>query len=158
MLSYLTGFPRQQEASDVLSVSLYTLGALTIIHLTATYFVIKLILKRKHSESIRLAEDNQVSKFSVLGFRKLLLYLTLLCSCFIVKFMTHKKDMYDMEKTTSPPPVTVMSTVMAAVTCVYFVCSKQKIRAFMKRRVRGFFESLFPSMILSSRSRKIVPM
>ena len=158
MLSYLTGFPRQQEASDVLSVSLYTLGALTIIHLTATYFVIKLILKKKHSESIRLAEDNQVSKFSVLGFRKLLLYLTLLCFCFIVKFMTHKKDMYDMEKTTSPPPVTVMSTVMAAVTCVYFVCSKQKIRVFMKRRVRGFLESLFPSMILSSRSRKIVPM
>ena len=157
MSSYLTGVPRQ-VTSDVLSFSLYTLGALTIIHLTATYFVIKFILKRKHSDSIRLAEDNQVSKFSILGFRKLLLYLTLLCFCFIVKFMTHKKDMYDTEKTTSPPPVTVMSTVMAAVTCLYFVCSKQKIRAFMKRRVKGFFESLFPAMILSRRSRKIVPM
>lgn len=156
MLAYLTGLQRQEEVFDIFSFSLNALGALTIFHLFATFFVIKLILSRKHSESIRTAEDyNKVSKFSVLGFRKLLLYLTLLCFCIVAKSINHEKKIYDTQKTSSPPPVTVLSTLMAAVTCFYFVCSKQKIREFMKRRVRGYLESLFPARILWS--KKIVP-
>ena len=156
MLAYLTGLQRQEEAFDILSFSLNALGALTIIHLFATFFVIKLILSRKHSESIRNAEEfNKVSKFSVLGFRKLLLYLTLLCFCIMVKSINHDNKIYDSLKTSSPPPVTVMSTLMAAVTCFYFIFSKQKIREFIKRRVRGYLESILPSMIL--RSKKIHP-
>ena len=156
MLAYLTGLQRQEEAFDILSFSLNALGALTIIHLFATFFLIKMILSRKHSESIRTAEEyNKVSKFSVLGFRKLLLYLTLLCFCIMARSINHKKKMYDTQKTSLPPPVTVMSSLMAAVTCFYFVCSKEKIREFVKRRVRGHLESLFPSMTF--RSKKIVP-
>ena len=156
MIAYLTDLQRQEEAFDILSFSLNALGGLTIIHLFATFFVIKLILSKKYSDSIRTAEEcNQVSKFSVLGFRKLLIYLTLVCVCIMAKSVTHKNNVYDTQKTSSPPPVTVMSTLMAAITCFYFVCSKQKIRDFMKRRVRGYLESLFPSMNL--RSRKVVP-
>ena len=158
MIAYLTDLQRQEEAFDILSFSLNALGALTIIHLFATFFVIKLILSRKYSESIRTAEEyNQVSKFSVLGFRKLLLYLTLLCFCIMAKSVNHKKNVYDTQKTSSPPPVTVMSTLMAAVTCFYFVCSKQNIREFIKRRVRGYLESLFPSTSMILKSRKIAP-
>ena len=157
MLAYLTDLQRQEDTFDILSFSLNALGALTIIHLFATYFIIKFILSRKHSESIRTAEEySQVSKFSVLGFRKLLLFLTLLCVCITAKsIINQKKIIYDTKKKSSPPPVTVISTMLATVTCFYFVFSKQKIRAFMIRRVFGYLESLFPSMFF--RSRKIGP-
>ena len=99
MIAYLTDLQRQEEAFDILSFSLNALGALTIIHLFATFCVIKLTLSRKFSESIRTAEEyNQVSKFSVLGFRKLLLLLTLLCLCMMAKSVNHKTNVYDKQK------------------------------------------------------------
>ena len=157
MLSYLTNLQRQEESSDILSTSLNVLGTSTIFHLTGTYFVIKFILSRKYSKSIRTAEEyNQVSKFSVLGFRKLILYLALLWVCIMAKFINHQGKFFDVKRTSSPPPVTVVSTLMAAVTCLYFVFSKQKIREFIMRRANGYFESYFPSIILK-RHRKIVP-
>ena len=157
MLSYLTNLQRQEESSDILSTSLNVLGTSTIFHLTGTYFVIKFILSRKYSKSIRTAEGyNQVSKFSVLGFSKLIFYLTLLWVCIVAKFINHQSNFFNIKRTSSPPPVTVMSTLMASVTCVYFVCSKQKIREFIMRRVRGYFDSYFPSIILR-KHRKIVP-
>ena len=100
---------------------------------------------------------NQVSRFSVLGFRKLFLYLTLLCACFLVQFVTHKEDIYDSKLMTSPPPVTVMSTVIFTFTCVYFVCAKSEIRAFVQRRGKGFFESSFPQVDMKSVRNRIIP-
>ena len=158
MIAYLSDFQCQEEAFNILSFSINALGALTIIHLFAIFLVIKFILSRKYSESIRNAEEyNPVSKFSVLGFKKLLLYLTLLCFCIMSKSVIHYINVYDTQKTSSPPPVTVMSNLMASLTCFYFVCSKQKIRELMKRRVRGYLESLFPSTSMNLKSRKIAP-
>ena len=151
MISYLTDVPRVKNVMDIMSVSVYVIGILTIIHLTSTYILIKSILAIKHSKSIRMAEQyNQISKFSVLGFNKLFVYLALLCACFIVQFVTHKEHIYDSKQMTYPPPVTVMSTVIFTFTCVYFVCIKSKIRAFVKRRLRGYFESSFPQVNLKS--------
>ena len=151
MISYLTDVPRVKDVRDIISVAVYVTGVFTIIHFTATYFLIKTILATKHSESIRTAEEyNQVSKFSVLGFRKLFLYLALICACFIVQFVTHKQDIYDSELMTSPPPVTVMSVVVLTFTSVYFVCVKSRIRTFVKRRIRGIFESSFPQINLKT--------
>ena len=147
MISYLTDLPRVKNEMDILSISVYAEGGLTILHLTVTYILIKSILVRKHSESIRTAEEyNQISKFNVLGFTKLFLYLALICVFFIVQFVTHKEHIYDSNRMRSPPPVTVMSTVTLTFTSVYFVCVKAKIRAFVKRRIKGFFESTFPQV------------
>ena len=98
---------------------------------------------------------NQVSRFSILGFRKLFIYLALLCACLLVQFVTHKEDIYDSKLMSSPPPVTVMSTVIFTFTCVYFVCVKSEIRAFVQRRVRGFFESSFPQVDM--KKIKLIP-
>ena len=156
MISYLTEVPRVKNAMDILSISVYAVGVLTIIHLTVTYVLIKTILAKKHSESIRTAEEyNQISKFNVLGFTKLFLYLALICVIFIVQFVTHREHIYDSNWMTSPPPVTVMSTVTITFTSVYFVCVKAKIRAFVKRRIEGFLESTFPQVNL--RNNKVVP-
>ena len=57
MISYLTNVPRAKNVKDVMSMSVYVMGLLTLIHLTTTYILIKSILAMKHSKSIRSAEE-----------------------------------------------------------------------------------------------------
>ena len=57
MISYLTDVPRAKNVKDVMSMSVYVMGLLTLIHLTTTYILIKSILAMKHSKSIRTAEE-----------------------------------------------------------------------------------------------------
>ena len=134
MLAYLTDLQRQEDTFDILSFSLNALGALTIIHLFATYFIIKFILSRKHSESIRTAEEySQVSKFSVLGFRKLLLFLTLLCVCITAKsIINQKKIIYDTKKKSSPPPMTVISTIKTFAVSITVYYQSSSIISFVQ--------------------------
>ena len=55
MISYLTDVPRAKNVKDVMSMFVYVLGLLTLIHLSTTYILIKSILAMKHSKSIRTA-------------------------------------------------------------------------------------------------------
>ena len=63
MISYLTDIPRAKNVKDVMSMFVYIIGLLTLVHLATTYILIKSILATKHSKLIRMAEEyNQVMK------------------------------------------------------------------------------------------------
>lgn len=57
MISYLTDIPRAKNVKDVMSMFVYIIGLLTLVHLATTYILIKSILAMKHSRLIRTAEN-----------------------------------------------------------------------------------------------------
>ena len=126
----------------------------TLTHLTATYIFIKIYLRVKHSKSIRIAEEKN-SDFSILDFKKLLMGLFLLSICMICRDIVLQKQIYSIKHDPAPPPIMVLSAVLASLWSIFFIWNKKDIRAFVKRKIRGQFEYLFPN--INWRGTKIKP-
>ena len=153
----MTDMTLDDETKDALTWFILILVTFTLIHLSATYIFIKVFLWVKHSNKIIRAEQSQY--FSILGFQKLLMFISLLCLCMLSTFLVHETKLYSIEHSSSPPPVMVLSAVLAAFLSVFFIWNKPDIRSFVKRRLRGKIESLFPNLSLRSekKSRRIMP-
>ena len=145
------------QAKDVLTCSILILVTFTLIHSSAAYIFIRIFLWGKHSKTIITAEKS--FDLSILGFKKLLMFISLLCLCMMSTFLVHETKLYSIEHSSSPPPVMVLSAVLAAFLSVFFIWNKPDIRSFVKRRLRGKIESLFPKLSLRSekKSRRIMP-
>ena len=156
-MSYMTNKILNHQTKDVLSCSILILVSFTLIHSTTTYIFIRIYLWVKHSKTIIRAEKSL--DFNILGFKKLLIFISLLCFCMLSTFLVHENKLYSIEHSSAPPPIMVLSAVLAAFLGVFFIWNKPDIRSFVKRRISGTIESLFPNLSLGrgEKSRKIMP-
>ena len=154
MMSYLTNKRLDSECEDLLYCLTKFCVFYTQTQLFTTYIFIKIFLRVKHSRTIWIAEE-QNSLSSILGFKKLLMLLFLLCSCIFSMDLVRQKQMYNIKEDTSPPPMMPLSAVLASLWSNFFIWSKKDIRAFVKRKLRGQFEYMFPN--LNWRPTKIEP-
>ena len=154
MMAYLTNKGLDSDCEDLL----YSLTKLflfsTLTQLFTTYIFIKIFLRVKHSRTIWIAEEQNLIS-SILDFKKLLMLLFLLCTCIFCVDLVRQKQIYNIQNDPSPPPMTVLSTVLASLWSNFSIWSKKDIRAFVKRKLRGQFEYLFPN--LNWRTTKIEP-
>ena len=145
------------QTKDVLTSSILLLVTSTLIHTSVTYIFIRIFLRVKHSKTITTAE--QTLNFSILGFKNLLMFISILCFCMVSTFFVHQAKLYSIDQSSSPPPVMLLSSVLAAFLSVFFIWNKPDIRSFVKRRLRGHVESLFPNLSFGrgKKQRRIVP-
>ena len=156
-MSYMTNKTFDHQTRDVLTWSTIILVTFTFIHSSATYLFIRIFLWIKHSKTIITAEES--FNFSILGFKKLLIFISCICFCMLSTFLVHERRLYSIQNTSSPPPVLVLSAVLAAFLSVFFIWNKPDIRSFVKRRLKGQIESFFPNLSLTrdKNNRRIVP-
>ena len=153
-MSFLTNKTLDLECEDLLSPVTGLCLSFTLTHLTTTYIFIKIYLRVKHSRTIRIAEEKN-SDFSILDFKKLLMLLFLLCICMFCRDLVRQKQIYMIQADPSPPPMLVLSAVVGSLWSTLFIWTRKDIRAFVKRKIRGQFEYLFPN--LNWRKTKIEP-
>ena len=153
-MSFLTNKTLDLECEDLLSPVTGLCLSFTLTHLTTTYIFIKIYLRVKHSRTIRIAEEKN-SDFSILDFKKLLMLLFLLCICMFCRDLVRQKQIYMIQADPSPPPMLVLSAVLGSLWSTFFIWTRKDIRAFVKRKIRGQFEYLFPN--LNWRKTKIEP-
>ena len=156
-MSYMTNKTFDHQTRDVLTWSTIILVTFTFIHSSATYLFIRIFLWVKHSKTIITAEES--FNFSILGFKKLLIFISCICFCMLSTFLVHERRLYSIQNTSSPPPVMVLSAVLLAFLSVFFIWNKPDIRSFVKRRLKGQIESFFPNLSLTrdKNNRRIVP-
>lgn len=146
------------QTKDALTCSILILVSFTLIHSSTTYIFIRIYLWVKHSKTIITAEKS-LEDLNILGFKKLLIFISLLCFCMLSTFLVHENKLYSIEHSSAPPPIMVLSAVLAAFLGVFFIWKKPDIRSFVKRRLRGKIESMFPNISLGrlEKRRRIMP-
>ena len=136
LISFMTN-RELNNRNDIIRISSYILGLITIVNVITTFIFIHTYLKFKHSRSIEIAERANLNKSDTLiSFKKLVAIAV--CSGLLVfsNYQIHHSDfVWDNSKI---PPLCYVVNFITLIVSLLFLFSKQDIVKYLKRRISNW--------------------